>query len=270
MERGLLDVLEERRTRWKIGFRGDDDPTRGHPARGDQPNGETRVVRARGAGADHDRVEAGAESVNLSVGFVPGDPRALARPGGDHPVEAHGELQGDERIFVAGCMVERRVLGPCGALVPQGTLDRDARRSQRGAPAALGRPRLRGTVDHPHDTCPDQRPRARRRPTRVVARFETDVCRRSSRVRSSLLECDDLGVGSAQHLVMAGPDDGTVLDQHASDHGVRVHPTPPESAEGPRVVQVGPVARGLVAGRGHARAVRGSPGPSCHRHRLRP
>ena len=65
----------------------------------------------------------------------------------------------------------------------------------------------------------------------VVAGLEAHVRRGPGRGRESLLERDDLGVWSTEHLVKALSHRSIVVGEHASDHRVGMDLSPTPSAE---------------------------------------
>ena len=62
-----------------------------------QATGQLGIVNNGGAGADHDRIMAGAQGVRALARRRSADPLALAARGGDAAVERSSEFEGDQR-----------------------------------------------------------------------------------------------------------------------------------------------------------------------------
>ena len=170
-----IGVGEQPRRRRDAQAAVDDDPHRRAMGEPGQPAGQLRIVGKNGAGADHDRVVAGAQGVRPVARRRAGDPLALAAGKRDAAVERGGKLERHERPAMPQPRQKAGVdLG--GLLRAKPGFDRDAGRAQRGNSVAAD-PRV-GVFegdDDALDASLDQRIGAGRGLAPVAAGFETDI-----------------------------------------------------------------------------------------------
>ena len=132
-----------------------------------------RVVGQRGPGADEDRIDLGAQLMDLRARLLPGDPPARAVRGRHMAVEGAGDLPRDHRATVLDGegprLVDRR------RLVREDAADHvDARGGQAVGSAGGDRVGVRLGQHDASDPGGEQRVHTRPSPTRVVARLEGD------------------------------------------------------------------------------------------------
>jgi hypothetical protein len=156
-------------------------------------HGELGVVPQHGAGADEDRVALPPQPVDVASGVLVRDPLAGAVGRGAAPVEARGELPGDEGPAV----LQRegpRAVELSGLSLEEPHLDGDPGGAERLCSPGRHRVGIRLGEHDAHDARLDERVGARTRAAGVVARLERHHGRRALGGVPGLGEGRGLGV----------------------------------------------------------------------------
>ncbi len=181
---------------------------------------QVRVIGQRRARADHDRVMAHPQRMDLAPRLWAGDPAAFARCRGNPAVQRCRKLQRDEGQAARDTLEKPRV--EAAGLARQHSFGH-GNTGLTQHPVALARHarvRVGQRSDNACDLRCDQRFGARGRPAVVGARFQRDIGRCPGGQRPGLLQGPHFGMGPPARLGPAPPHNQTVLYQDAANRRV--------------------------------------------------
>jgi len=183
-------------------------------------HGQLRVIGTGRAGADQNRIMAGAQSMDARAGLRSGDPTAFARSGGDAAIKAAGQFQcqhratqrnaGQEALLQGARLGFQHRFGNCN---PGGAQDRVA--APRNTQVRIGQ-----SADDSGDTRRDKRLGAGRGAPVMRARFERDIGSGAARRRTRLIQRHPFRMGATARLGPATPQNTPVLHDHTAHGGV--------------------------------------------------
>ena len=189
--------------------------------RAHRAHGELGVVGCHRAGADHDRVRAGAQHVAVAPGLGPGDPLGVTGPVRDPPVQGGSHLPRHPRPPPG---VRRQVATDeiAGRVFEQPDLDPDAAGAQLPEAAPVhDRVRIAERRHAAADSGFDDEVHAGRRAAEVRARLEGHVERGAPGAPARHPDGFDLGMRQARLAVPALSHDAPVANDDRADRGVR-------------------------------------------------
>ena len=218
--------------KWRFRVPVEDDAQRRDPRSDGPADRQLRIVSFHGPQTDGDRVDVGAQTLNLGARLLVTDPAALARGIVHFSIARQRQLQSHPRSIGISCGKEERSveLESCCLLDTEIHLNAVVSEMSR---STTGEGRRIGCGDHDTTYARVQNYfRTRWRLAKMVARLEGHVKRRSSRAVAGCPQSHYLGVGLAEARVKSLTDDNAVANDNSADHGVRRCLTPALLGEG--------------------------------------